>query len=265
MDVALFTAEEPLYLPRYLEPVFDAHNDVIGEVVTAAPAAGMTVELRRQLRMFGPRNFLRVGTRFARGRALAALPPGRIRRLTGQYHSVPALAASHDIPSRRVDDVSAPSFVDHLTERGPDVILSIVCGQKLPPAVLDIPAVAFNLHGSLLPKYRGRATAFWPLYHGDEEAGVTAHLMTDTFDAGRIIEQRAFPIQDDDTMHDLYLELADTGAQLAIELLDRLRRKGIPLSDPFETRPNPTTPADYHSLPTPAERRAFLRRGNRFI
>lgn len=265
VDVTLFTAEEPLYLPRYLEPVFDAHSDVIGEVVIAAPSAGATVQVRRQLQMFGPTNFLRIGSRFARGKLLAALPTDLVRRVTGRYHAVTALAHAYDVPSHRVDTVSKPSFVERVAERGPDVILSIVCGQKLPRTLLDVPAVAVNLHGSLLPKYRGRATAFWPLYHGEEAAGVTAHLMTDEFDAGPIIEQRRFLIEADDTMHDLYLKLADAGGHLAVELLDGLRRAGTPLSDPFETRANPTASADYHTLPTPAQRREFLRRGKRFL
>lgn len=258
MDVALFTAEEPLYLPSYLEPVFDAQHDAISTVVITPPASGVVTEVRRQWRALGPTAFLRLGTRVARGRLFDALPGALGRRFTGRYHGVETLATSYNLPVQRVSDVSDPSFVDAFERLDPDVVLSIVCGQKLPSVVLDVPGVAVNLHGSLLPKYRGRAVAFWPLYHGDDRTGVTAHLMTDEFDAGPIVAQRSFEIDDSDSMHDVSLNLADTGAALAADLLDRL-------PDDLETRPNPTSPGDYHTLPTAAERREFLERGNRFI
>ncbi|MFB6354336.1 MAG: methionyl-tRNA formyltransferase [Halobacteriales archaeon] len=258
MDVILFTAEEPLYLPRYLEPVLDAHADAIEAVVIAPASTGPVTEIHRQFRAFGPRNGLRMGARFARGKLLDALPFDLGRRLTGRYHGVATLASAYDIPVRRVEDVSARGFVRSIEAQAPDVVLSIVCPQKLPQAVLEIPELALNLHGSLLPKYRGRAVAFWPLYYGDHETGVTAHLMTDAFDAGPIVEQRSFEIAEDDTMHDVSMKLADVGSELAIDLLDRLPGE-------LETRPNPTGPDDYHTLPTPAERREFLERGNRFV
>jgi folate-dependent phosphoribosylglycinamide formyltransferase PurN len=258
VDAVLFTAEEPLYLPRYLEPVLDAHADAFEEVVIAPPSTGTATELRRQFRLFGPATFLRMAARFARGTLLDALPLGLGRRLTGRYHGVATLASSYGIPVRRVSDVSAPSFVHALEARDPDVVLSVVCGQRLPPAALDVPDVALNLHGSLLPKYRGRAVAFWPLYYGDDETGVTAHVMTDEFDAGPIVEQGAFEIGAADTMHDVSLKLAEVGSELAIDLLDLL-------PGDLETRSNPTGPDDYHTLPTPEERREFRRRGNRFV
>lgn len=257
MDAVLFTAEEPLYLPRHLEPVLDTHGDTFEEVVIVPPN-GPATELRRQFRLFGPANFLRMAARFGRGTLLDALPLGLGRRLTGRYHGVATLAASYGIPVRRVADVSAPPFVDQFEARDPDVVLSVVCGQRLPPAVLDVPDVALNLHGSLLPKYRGRAVAFWPLYYGDAETGVTAHVMTDEYDAGPIVEQRAFEIRAADSMHDVSLKLADVGSELAVDLLDRL-------PGDLETRPNPTGPDDYHTLPTPEERREFLRQGHRFV
>lgn len=258
VDVVLFTAEEPLYLPRYLEPILDVHGEAVSEVVIAAPAAGVATELRRQYRMLGPGPFLQLGARFALGKLLDALPSGLGRQLTGRSHGVASLAASRGLPVNRVVDVADPAFVEHLADRDPDVVLSVVCGQKLPRAVLDIPEVAVNLHGSLLPRYRGRAVAFWPLYYGDDETGVTAHLMTDDFDAGPIVEQRSFAIGADDSMHDVSHRLAAVGSALAVDLLDRL-------PDDIETRPNPTGPEDYHTLPTPAERREFRRRGNRFV
>ena len=82
--------------------------------------------------------------------------------------------------------------------------------------------------------------------------------MTTEWDAGPIIEQRSFPIREDDTVHNIYLRLADAGSRLACDLL-----AAYPTA--FETRPNDTTAEDYHTLPTPEERREFRRRGNAFL
>ncbi|WP_436909639.1 methionyl-tRNA formyltransferase [Halosimplex marinum] len=257
MRVVLFTSAEPLYLPRYLRPVVRSHADSIAAVVVAPPRKPRREQVRDYLRALGPGAFPRMGLRFARGAALDALPPGLQRVATGRYHGVASLARDHGVPVRRVPDTADGEFLDWYRRVDPDVALSIICGQRLPPAVLDVPDYAVNVHGSLLPKYRGRATAFWPLYYGDDESGVTAHLMTEEFDAGPIIEQRSFPIDPDDSMHDLSLKIAETGGPLAVDLLDRYPA--------FETRPNPTGPEDYHTLPTPAERREFRRRGNAFL
>lgn len=256
----LFTSEEPLYLPRYLEPIVAAHAGSLDAVVIAPPPRPRREQLRRQFRALGPSAFLRLGRRFAAGRLLDRLDAagGLGRRVTGRFHSVRRLARTHDVPVWHAPDVNAPGFVDRVRAADPDLLLSIVAGQKLGADLLAVPAHAVNLHGSLLPQYRGRAVAFWPLFYGDDETGVTAHLMTSQWDAGPIVGQRSVGIHEDDTVHDLYLRLADAGSDLACDLLERYPAD-------LETRPNDTGYDDYHTLPTPAERRAFLRRGNRFV
>ena len=258
MGTILFTSEEPLYLPRYLTPVVREHADTIDAVVIAPSMKPTHQIVWRQFRFLGPRAFSRFAGRFAAGRLMAriesVLPSGP---LGGRYHAVGTLARDHGVPVLRAPDVTDSSFVETICELDPELVLSIIAGQKLGPELLEIPGDAVNLHGSLLPKYRGRATAFWPLYYGDDETGVTAHLMTEEWDAGPIIEQRRVRIDQTDTVHSLYLKLAEVGGHLACELLDRY-------SCEFDTRPNQTTEADYHSLPTPEQRREFRRRGGRF-
>jgi hypothetical protein len=258
--VVVFTTEEPLYLPRYLAPVLERHADAIEAVVVAPPPRSRSAQLRRLYRMYGAADFARMAALVARGTALDALDAvgGLGRRLTGRYHSVARLAAAHEVPVLDAPDVDDPAFVDRICELDPDLFVSVVAGQKLGADLLSVPEEAVNLHGSLLPKYRGRAVAFWPMYYGDDRTGVTAHRMTTEWDAGPIIDQRAVPIAPGDTVHDVYLDLADTGADLACDLLDRYPTD-------FETRPNESAPSDYHTLPTAAERRRFKARGNAFV
>jgi methionyl-tRNA formyltransferase len=201
-----------------------------------------------------------MAARFVRRRLLSTVPPRLQPRLTGRYHGVRSVARAHGVPVRAVPDLRAPSFVRWVREVDPDVVLSVMCGQRIPGAVLSVPAYALNLHGSLLPRYRGRATAFWALHGEEDETGVTAHLMTEELDAGPIVERRAFPIASDDTVHDVMTGIVEHGGTLAGDLLDGLRA-----GEPLETVPNPTTEADYHTLPGPAARREFRRRGGEFL
>lgn len=260
MRVVLFTAEEPLYLPRYVDPILAAHGDVVERVVLAGPKRPVREQARRQYAMYGPRAGTRMAARYAGGRLLGTLPGALQQSLTGRYHSVAAAARAHGVDPLPVEDLSDPAFVDRVREVDPDVLLSVVCGQRVPEPVLDVPEWAVNVHGSFLPEYRGRATAFWPLYDDRDRSGVTAHLMTAELDAGPIVNRRPFPLRDGDTVDDVMERIVETGADLAVDVLDRLRA-----GERLETEPNPTDPDDYHTLPTAAERREFRRKGGRFL
>lgn len=256
--VVLFTSAEPLYLPRYLQPLFEAHADTIDQVVIVPFNASPAEQLRSQAGMYGARAGIRMALRYGRSRALDAVPGQVARRVTGRYHSVPTVARTYGVPVERISDVSDPAFVERLENLEPDLLLSIVAGQRLPGPVLESADDAVNLHGSLLPKYRGRATAFWPLFYGDDRTGVTAHRMTERFDAGPILAQRAFPLDDADTVDSVFCKLAEAGASLVVELLAAYPEL------PAE-QPNETVSTDYHGLPGPEERRLFYERGNAFL
>lgn len=259
MRVLLVTSDEPLYLPRYLEPVLRERADDVVEVVVAPFPEGTASAGRRQVRALGLRASARLGAKHARGRLLGALPFDLGHAITGRHHSVRRVARHYGVPAETAPDVNDPAFVEEVEELDPEVLLSVVAGQWIGPELREVPDVAINLHGSLLPKYRGRATAFWPLYYGDDEAGVTAHLLTDEWDAGPIVAQRSFRLDPADTVHDVYRRIAEVGSSLALDVLRDVEAGTI------EARPNPTAEEDYHSVPTPSERRAFLRRGNRFV
>jgi methionyl-tRNA formyltransferase len=100
----------------------------------------------------------------------------------------------------------------------PEVIYSIYYRYLLPDAILNSAAHgAFNLHGSLLPKYRGRAPVNWMLVNGEREAGLTLHHMVARADAGDIVAQRSCAIDDRDTAVTLYRKLVPLGAEIICE------------------------------------------------
>ncbi len=100
----------------------------------------------------------------------------------------------------------------------PEVIYSFYYRNLLPEAVIELaPLGAFNLHGSLLPKYRGRAPVNWMLVNGETTGGVTLHHMVARADAGDIVAQRAVEISNDDDALTLYKKIVPLGAAIIRE------------------------------------------------
>ena len=92
----------------------------------------------------------------------------------------------------------------------PDLIFSFYYRSMLPVSVLEhAKNGAFNMHGSLLPKYRGRAPLNWAILHGEKETGVTLHAMTEKPDAGGIVDQQAVPIGPDETAVEVFKKMTD--------------------------------------------------------
>lgn len=116
------------------------------------------------------------------------------------YSSVARLSADMELPVFAPENVNHPLWIERIREMKPDVIFSFYYREMLSEELLSIaPKGAFNLHGSLLPKYRGRAPINWALLKGEKETGVTLHKMVAKADAGDIIAQEKVVITDTDT------------------------------------------------------------------
>ena len=124
-----------------------------------------------------------------------------------------------------------PEFAARLREIAPDFIVVAAYGKILPKEILDIPAYGcINIHGSLLPKYRGAAPIQRSVLAGDPESGVTIMYMAEECDAGDMLAQRAIPIAGK-TSEQVFDELSVLGADLLIECLPKIvsgELKGVP-------------------------------------
>ncbi|MES2365520.1 MAG: formyltransferase [Pseudomonadota bacterium] len=116
------------------------------------------------------------------------------------FDSVAQLAARHDIPTVTPDDPNTPEFVQKIRTLAPDFLFSFYYKLMLKAPLLALPKQgALNMHGSLLPQYRGRVPVNWAIIHGERETGATLHYMTEKPDAGQLVDQQAVPILGDDT------------------------------------------------------------------
>jgi len=113
-----------------------------------------------------------------------------------------------------------PSFIQHLKELNPDLFI-VVAFRILPKEVYSIPEKgSFNLHGSLLPKYRGAAPIQWAIINGERETGVTTFYLEDKVDTGNIIIQEKLEINDDDDFELLHDKMMQLGADVILKTLD---------------------------------------------
>ena len=128
--------------------------------------------------------------------------------------TVAALALTAGVPVLAPDTPNTPEVISHIAMLQPDLLLSFYYRRLLCPALLALPRLgAINLHGSLLPKYRGRAPVNWVLVNGETHTGATLHHMIAQADAGDIITQRVVSIAFEDTA----LTLFEKVAQAAVE------------------------------------------------
>lgn len=145
------------------------------------------------------------------------------------FGSVAATAAECGIPAVAPDDPNAAELVARIAAIAPDFLFSFYYRKMLKAPLLGIaPRGALNMHGSLLPKYRGRAPVNWAVLHGERETGATLHYMTAKPDAGDIVAQSPVPILPDDTAREVF-DKVTVAAEIALDrVLPALVTGGAP-------------------------------------
>lgn len=132
------------------------------------------------------------------------------------FDSVADLARRYDIPVITPDDPNAPEIVQRIGSIAPDYLFSFYYRRMLGHELLAIPKCgALNMHGSLLPKYRGRVPVNWAVIHGERETGASLHYMTVKPDQGDLVDQLAVPILPDDLALDVFRKVT-VAAELAL-------------------------------------------------
>ena len=148
-------------------------------------------------------------------------PQGRKQILTAP--PVKTLALEHDIPVFQPNTLKNEDEQARLRELAPEVIIVVAYGKLLPKAVLDIPPQGcINVHGSLLPRWRGAAPIQWAVIAGDEMAGVTTMQMAEGLDTGDMLLTYETKVGEKETAGELFDRLAQSGAELLTQTLVKL-------------------------------------------
>ena len=151
-------------------------------------------------------------------------PKGRGKKITPPPVKVEAL--KHNIPVFQPEKVkNNKELYEKLKQLNPDIFVVVAYGKILPEEIINLPKYkTINVHASLLPKYRGAAPIHRAIMEGQEKTGVCIMEITKELDAGDIYQCREIPITDEDDIISIHNRLAEEGAELLIEVLDRIEK-----------------------------------------
>lgn len=149
-------------------------------------------------------------------------PKGRGQIVTSP--PVKVIAEQAGIPVLQPTKIKTPDFLDALVAWNPDLIAVTAFGRILHKPILHLPRMGcVNVHGSLLPKYRGAAPIQWAVINGETETGITTMLMDEGMDTGPMLLQEKLAISPDDTAGTLTPRLAELGGRLLVETIKQLK------------------------------------------
>ncbi len=139
------------------------------------------------------------------------------------FSPIKEIALQHKIPLFQPESFKDPQIIQDLKKFDADLFVVIAYGRILPQSVLDIPKkMAINVHGSLLPKYRGAAPINWAILNGDKETGVSIIKMNVKMDAGEILAEEKLAILDTDDAVTLRQKMAQKGKNLLIKTMESI-------------------------------------------
>ena len=152
------------------------------------------------------------------------------------FQSVKQLATEANIPVRtpkKIDDAE----LEYFKSLQPELVLSMYYRAIIPDGILEVPRLgAYNIHGALLPKYRGRACVNWAVLNGETKTGSTLHVMTSFADRGDIVDQEEVSIEFEDTAHDVFLKVVEASRKIIERQLPALENGTAPRRAQDETQ-----------------------------
>lgn len=145
------------------------------------------------------------------------------------YSPIKQFANDNGLSIMQPDDIKDNKTIEAIQNLHPDILVVVAYGQLLPEALLQYPKYgSINIHGSLLPKYRGSAPIHWSIIQGEEEAGVTTMYMDSGMDTGDIIYKEGIKIDENTTVESLHDKLSEMGAKLLLKTLKDIENGTAP-------------------------------------
>lgn len=153
-------------------------------------------------------------------------PKGRGKKV--EVLPVKKYALENGIRVLQPEKVRTPEFIAEIREINPDLIVTAAYGKILPKELLDIPPLGcINVHGSLLPKYRGAAPIQWAVINGEKVTGITTMYMDVGMDTGDMLVKKEIAIPEEMTAGELYIKLSELGAEALKETMVRIRDNSL--------------------------------------
>jgi|ERR1035437_1718739 methionyl-tRNA formyltransferase len=261
MRIEFLTQDDPLYILPFFEEFFRNYAGEF-EVTQVSCCRTMGTRSRQQLIkelvcLFGPFGFVRLAGQVATSRVLGLLPLGRE---ACRFHSMSQLCRTYSIPFQHIRNPNAPSYLQSVAARSPDLILSVACPYIFKEQLLALPPLGcINIHHAPLPRYQGMMPTFWQMFHREGSVGVTVHYMASKVDQGAALLQEDLKIELGESLDQLIRRSKRHGAHCMARVVRQIVSQTQAPIEPGQKQ------GSYFTFPTVTEIREFRRRGFRAI
>lgn len=247
MKVIFLTTDDPIYLPAFFERVLSVLARQTAGVYVVPPLYKNQTAVDAALRYW--RTFGLVASVHLAARILQT-------KLRGQ--SIAAACQKRNVHCGSVRDVNAPDFLGRLRGQTPDVLVSVSCPQIFKKPLIELPGRGIlNIHGAILPNYRGVMPSFWMLANSEKQAGVSMYFVNELIDAGDLCGQRVFDILPEESLDGFLRRSKAIAAELLLEVLAKMERGDVSRS------PLDLAKGSYYSWPDAEAVKRFRASGRR--
>lgn len=258
LRVVVMTQADRFFIPKNIDKAAQVCELV--EIVEVNCKSALENRLSDYYKWFGPWQCAKMGAVTAGREAERVLDRLSGYRLFGGCCSVKDVARKLRVRHLVITDSNDPAYVRHIRALAPDLIVSYSAPQIIKAELLGIPKYGvINVHGALLPDYRGVLPSFWYLYHGEKLGGATVHYMSAKLDDGDIIRQGSVDLTDCDSMFELMKKTKAIGGELMVGAIEDIADGTV------KRVKNETEKGSYFTWPTVEQAREFRARGKRLI
>jgi methionyl-tRNA formyltransferase len=259
MKLCIISLNEPFYLRYYINDLFIHYKDNIDSIVLVSaktPAESYQRYISRLHKMYGVKAFLWTATKYL---TITMMDMFNCLFYRSKLSRVCDIAKSHGISTSHIKDINNSEFVSYIKRERVDVILSIACPQIFKKELLNAPQWGcINLHGGLIPEYRGVFSSFWVLMENDQFTGVTVHKMNNIIDGGEAYAREKIEIETNETVNSLLHKTTKIGIAVLIDVMSRI------LSGNEDSLEYDINSGKYRSYPQKKDLIRFLKSGKRF-
>ncbi len=248
MNVIYLTTDDPLYLPAFFDRVLRERSARTLAVYVVPPLYKKQTPLAAALR------YARTFGLLDAARLAAHVLVAKLR-----HRSVASACARWGVRCEDVPDVNSPEFLDRLRREAPDVLVSVSCPQIFRKPLIELPPKGIlNIHGAILPQYRGVLPSFWMMANGEKRAGVSIYFVSgEKIDVGDRCGLEIFDIRDDDTLDSFLARSKGIAAELLLGVLHQVERGTAP------REPVDLADGSYYSWPDPSAVKRFREAGRK--
>ena len=256
LRVVVMTQNDAFFIPKNIKRAAQVCDIV--EIVEVDCKSSLENKTKDYFKWFGLWQCARMGFKTISRKFQKIIDKLSKYKKYGGECSVPDVAKALNIPCTTINDSNDSDFVAHIKELNPDLIISYSAPQIIKEELLNTPKHGIiNVHGSLLPNYRGCLPSFWYLYNEEKQGGATVHYMSAKIDDGMILKQGSVDISDCKSMFQLMKKTKELGGKLMVQAIEDIANGTVSL------KPNNPDEGNYCTWPTVAQAKEFRKKGYR--